>query len=144
MGRISIKGVLIGGIVDIVATNIFGMLVFMAFALGEWSRLSGTDTHTAAGAVLASPGFGPAAFCAGVLASVLGGYVAARIAKHDELINGALSAYLCVAFGLIGMVTATHGNRVLELLTLPLSPFLGLVGGYLQLALRRRATRQLV
>ena len=36
----------------------------------------------------------------GGLCSVLGGYVAARIAKHDELLKGELSSILCVASGL--------------------------------------------
>ncbi len=79
---------------------------------------------------------------AGVLASVFGGYVAARLAKHDELLNGALSAYLCVSFGVFALATMhNHDHLLLEILMLPVSPCLGLLGGYLQRAYRRRTMR---
>lgn len=41
----------------------------------------------------------------GALCSVLGGYVAARLAARSELVNGALSAFLCIAFGLYALAT---------------------------------------
>jgi len=70
--------------------------------------------------------------------SALGGYVAAWLAKHDELLNGSLSSFLCVAFGIYGLVAGKGSSyRLEELLLLPAGPAVGLLGGYL-----RRRQRQ--
>jgi hypothetical protein len=66
------------------------------------------------------------------MCSVLGGYVAARIAKRGELLNGALSAYLCIGVGVYGMI-AGHSAIPLwqHLVAFVGSPILGALGGYL-------------
>ena len=46
----------------------------------------------------------------GLACSILGGYVAARIAKNGEVLNGALSSFLCI---LLGIYSAASG-KVLE------------------------------
>jgi hypothetical protein len=46
----------------------------------------------------------------GCLCSILGGYVAAWLAKHDELLNGALSAWLCIAFGIAAFGASVRGG----------------------------------
>ena len=143
MKRVSIKGFVVGGIVDIVSTNVLGAVVLVAVGAFHLVGTSGTDPHTLTQTLLASPGIAAALYAAGALASVFGGYVAARLAKHDELLNGALSAWLCVSLSVFGMITIGAGGRLLlDLVMLPISPFLGLLGGYLQLTLRRRATAQ--
>jgi hypothetical protein len=53
-----------------------------------------------------------------------------RIAKHDEVPNGALSSILCVGFGVYAVANGT-GHLWLHLLYLHLSPALGALGGYL-------------
>jgi hypothetical protein len=63
--------------------------------------------------------------------SILGGYVSARIAKHDEMLNGTLSSILCTGFGIYSLVNGT-GSLWLHVLYLLLSPALGAPGGYLQ------------
>ncbi|MBV8748271.1 MAG: hypothetical protein JO103_01015 [Candidatus Eremiobacteraeota bacterium] len=136
MRRFAVKGVLIGGVVDIVSTNLFGIPVVMVAVFSTATPSSSTVNQSAAFmALLATPVYKVSLFVAGACASILGGYVAAWLAKHDELLNGALSAYLCILSGLIGMVTvaATPSDRLLELAFMPLSPALGLVGGYLRL-----------
>jgi hypothetical protein len=68
----------------------------------------------------------------GGLCSVLGGYVSARIAKHDEILNGALSSILCIGFGVYALLGGgAAGHSALHLIFLPLSPALGALGGYL-------------
>jgi hypothetical protein len=68
----------------------------------------------------------------GALCSVLGGYVSARIAKHDEVLNGALSAILCVGIGVYAVLSGSAASHLgLHLVFLPLSPALGALGGYL-------------
>jgi len=70
----------------------------------------------------------------GSLCSVFGGYVAAWIAKHDEVLNGALSSILCVGSGVYALLGArAAGDAALHLALLPLSPALGALGGYLSL-----------
>jgi hypothetical protein len=87
MNRISIKGVLIGGVVDVVTSTIFAFVY----------------------------------------------------AKHDELLNGVASSFLCVALGMLTIFTGNDPHSLLvKLLLLIASPVCGLLGGYLAL-LRRRA-----
>jgi hypothetical protein len=139
MRRVSVKGVLIGGIVDIVSTNI---LAIVLFGIG-WAilipRMPHMDSRSAIQVLMANPGMLAAQSVAGALCSIFGGYVAARLAKHDELLNGALSAFLCVSSGVIELATmSNHDRLLLGILMLPISPCLGLLGGYLQRARRRR------
>ena len=66
---------------------------------------------------------------AGVGFSIVGGYLAARIAGYNERLNGALSSFLCVAFTLF-----TIGSISIWLIVgIVGSPLLGLLGGYLRL-----------
>ncbi len=139
MRRVSIKGVLIGGIVDIVSTTIFGLVVLGVAGAILGSRTPHVDIGGATQSLAANPGVSATLWAAGALASVFGGYVAARLAKHDELLNGALSAYLCVFSGVFELATMGSRDRMWPgILMLPISPCLGLLGGYLQRARGRR------
>jgi hypothetical protein len=73
----------------------------------------------------------------GFACSVLGGYVAAWLAKHDELLNGALSSFLCVAIGIYSIASGKdyHGHWV-QILFLIIAPVCGFFGGYLRLRQR--------
>jgi hypothetical protein len=70
----------------------------------------------------------------GSLCSILAGYVSARLARHDEILNGALSSMLCIGLAayaiLSGSVTHHMGVHVAFL---PLSLLLSTFGGYLRL-----------
>jgi hypothetical protein len=69
----------------------------------------------------------------GGICSVFGGYVSARIAKHDELLNGALSSILCVGGGMYAVISGSAADDLwMHLLFLPLSPTLGALGGFLR------------
>ena len=64
MRKISIKGVLLGGITDVLNTNILAIpLIIYVMAKMDWSHTPKDQLN----------------------AAILGGYVAARLAKHDEL-----------------------------------------------------------
>jgi putative membrane protein (TIGR04086 family) len=68
----------------------------------------------------------------GMGCSVLGGYVAGRIAKHDQLLNGALSSFLCTAVGIYALSSGQDKHsRLVQALLFLASPALGLLGGYL-------------
>jgi len=129
MSKVSIKGVLIGGIVDVSASFILG-LVFALLAvvlLHEFGHVSHKD-------VLNSAAFHFALVLIGFACSVLGGFVSAKIAKHHELLNGALSSFLCTAIGIYLMATDKYSGPSLDQIGLLVSsPLLGLAGGYLRL-----------
>jgi hypothetical protein len=132
MKRVSFKGVAIGNVVDIVASNVV-MVPVVIYILA--SAKTGSPLDHGAGSVTevlkTSSFFLAASRILGVLCSILGGYVSARIAKHDEVLNGMLSSILCIGFGVYAVVNGT-GQLWLHLLYVLLSPALGALGGYLR------------
>jgi len=132
MKRVSLKGVAIGSITDILSTNIvlFPVQIYILVSSG----LSPDQAAGSASQILkASTLFFASSCILGGLCSVLGGYVAARLAKHDELLNGGLSSILCVASGIYGVMSGSAAERVgVHLVFLPLSVALGALGGYLR------------
>jgi hypothetical protein len=146
MKRISIIGVLLGGVVDIVSTNIlaFPFAIYVALRL---NAIHVPKDHLQA--AIAS------AFHEGVLlfvmqwivggaGSIIGGYVAAWIAKRDQVLNGTLSSYLCLALGIFGWTTgratASPGEQFLLLFG---SVVFAALGGYLRLAHDRSRLRHI-
>jgi hypothetical protein len=138
MNRISLKGAAIGNIADILSTNIVVLPVTMYILIS--SAPSGPAAGSASQVLMASGVFMVSSSILGALCSVLGGYVSARIAKHDEVLNGALSSILCIGFGVYAVLSGSAaGHLGLHLAFLPLSPALGALGGYLS---SRRNARQ--
>jgi hypothetical protein len=132
MKRVSFKGVAIGNVVDIVASNVV-MVPVMIYLLASAKTGSPPD-HGAASvteALKTSNVFLAASSTLGGLCSILGGYVSARIAKRDELLNGTLSSIVCIGLGVYAVVNGT-GQLWLHLLYLLLSPAFGALGGYLR------------
>ncbi len=69
----------------------------------------------------------------GLACSVLGGYVAAWMAKHDELLNGVLASFLCTAFGVYSILSGKGVGSVGEqVVLLSAAPACALFGGYLR------------
>jgi hypothetical protein len=126
MKRISLKGVVIGNIVDIVSTNIAVLPVAVYVMIS--SAPSGLPADSARQALMASSVFKVSSIILGALCSVLAGYVSARIARRDEVLNGTCSSILCVAGGVYSVFS---GSAALHLALLPLGPVLGALGGYL-------------
>jgi hypothetical protein len=133
-------GVAIGNVVDIVSTYIVVLPLVVYFMIS-----SGVDPASAREGLMTSITFRISSSILGALCSVLGGYVSARVAKHDEVLNGALSSILCLGFGvydLIGGSVADH-HLGFELLFLSLmSPVLGAIGGYLSSQRSAKQRRQ--
>lgn len=125
MHRISLKGVVIGNITDIVATYavMIPLMVYFVISSGlPAAKIFKESTILYASYVIL-----------GAVCSVLGGYVSARIAKHDELLNGALSSILCVVGGMYAVISGAAADDLwMHLVFLPLSPALGALGGYLR------------
>lgn len=134
MKRISLKGVAIGNLADIVSTNVVLLPVIIYIAA---STTSGSPPVHGAGStaevLTGSTAFLVSSSVLGGMCSVLGGYVSARIAKHNEVLNGSLSSILCVGGGLYAMISGSAASHFwLHLAYLPLSPALGAIGGFLR------------
>ena len=141
MRRLSAKGIVLGGFTDIVATNVVAIpLMAVAAARASVASLPAAEqTAAMLAAMRASPGLQVASWVLGGACNVLGGYVAARLARRGEVLNGALSAWLCVTLGLYGMASDMGAIPLWQHLAgFVLSPALGALGGYLRL---RRADR---
>ena len=130
MKRISLKGVAIGNIADIVSSNVIGLLLAAYILIS--SAPSGLADGSATQVLMASSFYRVSVIILGALCSVLGGYVSARIAKHDDVLNGALSSVLCIGFGIYALLSGSAaGHLGLHLALLPVSVALGALGGYL-------------
>ena len=144
MGKVSIKGVAIGGVVDVVGSALLGFPIIL-YAMSKVDFLSMPDAQRSAAitaVVHRSVFLYGGELVAGLACSVLGGYVAGWLAKHDELLNGGLSSFLCVAIGILMMLLGKGSDPVLvQVLMLLASPVLAVLGGEL---MRRQRQRRLL
>jgi hypothetical protein len=134
MSQFSLKGVALGGVVDIVATNLLALpVVILAGLQANVAALPKEEqTRAVIDTLQGTPSLYATQLVLGALASILGGYVAAKVAKRGPLLNGALSAFLCVGSGVYTMIARTdtmgpwsHAGFLI------LSPVLGAFGGWL-------------
>lgn len=145
MGRISIKGVLVGGIADIAVSVVLGLpFAFYAMSKVNLSGMPNAQTSTAVTAAIhGNLPLYVGQLLVGLACSVMGGYVAAWLAKHDELLNGGLSSVLCVALGIYTVASGKDPNpHWLQALMLVASPLLALVGGDLMRRQRQGSAKQ--
>jgi hypothetical protein len=116
-----------GNIADIVATHVVMLPLMIYFAVSSGlppAKILKESTVLYVSYVIL-----------GGVCSVLGGYVSARIARHDELLNGALSSMLCVSGGMYAVISGSAADDLwMHLVFLPLSPALGALGGFLRTA----------
>ncbi len=143
--KVSILGFVTGSLVDIIGTNIWGgimtIYVMFSFNLLQSAVLSPTElTASVMNIFKTDPLVISLLQIVGMMFSILGGYIGALIAKHDELLNGALSSFLCVLSGLYGLFSGTYPIYIilLEILALIVSPLLAMLGGYLRLKQKSR------
>jgi hypothetical protein len=137
MRKLSLIGVLIGGITDIVATNILALPI-IGYVMLTHADLAHLPSNQVAPAIVtalhASNPLNVLQILVGSVCSILGGYVGARVAKHDELLNGALTSVLCLAFGIYSLSGGSRSTSIsLSLMSFVASPALGILGGYLRL-----------
>jgi hypothetical protein len=142
MNRLSAKAVIVGGLVGVLCSGFFDVVLVSLF-MARHGVLHSVDRHAhaaAASAMQASTPTQAASLLIGFGTSAVGGFVAARLAGHDELLNGACSSFLGL---LIGVLTIASGREsrswTVQAIILLLSPILGLLGGYLEIARSRRS-----
>jgi hypothetical protein len=141
MRKVSVKGVLVGGVVDVVTS----VVLSLPFALYTVLKLDLSNTpkdrveSTVSAAIHGNVSLYVAQLLVGLACSMLGGYVAAWLAKHDELLNGGLSSFLCVALSIYTMASGKDSNALwVQILMLLASPVLAVIGGDLMRRQRQR------
>jgi hypothetical protein len=105
-----------------------GLFAFLAIlVMHEIARVP----HTA---VIRSIQLRLALFIIGLACSIAGGFVSAKIAGHDELLNGALSSILCVTLGIFQFASGHADYQpFVQVLMMIASPTFALLGGYFRL-----------
>ena len=140
--RISAKGVLGGGVLGIGATYALSIpLMALAIVQLDLMQLPEPEFHAALMKALA-PGspYHLVGLVLGSAGGILGGYVSARIAKHDERLNGALSAWLFMLLQTYNWATGGATETALAHIGyLVASPAMGALGGYLWERTRSKA-----
>ena len=76
-------------------------------------------------------------FATGLAGSALGGYVAATIARHDELLNGFLSCIVCTVIGIYSLVAGKSPSVSAKILSFGTAPVFALLGGYFRYIQKR-------
>lgn len=145
MTKISIKGVLVGGIVDVASSFILG-LPFAVYVIIK-VQLAHTPVDQVGAAVKAatfeSVPIYLVTLAVGMGCSVLGGYVAARLAKRHELLNGALASILCILLGIYAVRSGKDPHPIIfQIFLIAISPALSLLGGYLRLRQMRHVIEE--
>ena len=138
--KVSLKGVLIAGIIGILSSSVLGIpLAVYAVSKVDLAHTPKDQLGAAVAAVShGNPWLYGTQLAVGLTCSVLAGYVAAWLAKHDELLNGTLSSFLCVAIGIYSIASGkdSHAHWV-QILILISAPVCGFFGGYLRVRQRR-------
>jgi len=135
MKKISILGVLLGALTDIVSSMFLGIpLGLYAASKVDIAHMQPDQVQSAIIAIMHNsiPLFFTQLLL-GSFCSALGGYVAARIAKHQEILSGGLSSFLCVGIGIYSIIAGTdHNSLLVKVLLFIASPAFGLLGGYIR------------
>jgi hypothetical protein len=122
--RVSIAGLVIGGITPICAPIILAIPLVIYFEIAPPKEGSSGPNGWLYWLLYSTIGLGRFAF---------GGYVAARIAKHDELLNGLLSSFLCTAISIYSILLGKDPQSLFaQIFFLAAAPAFALFGGYLR------------
>jgi hypothetical protein len=142
MARVSVKGMSVGAVMGIGATYALS-IPLMALAIVRLDLMELPEPEFDAALMRALAPGSPYHLVGLVLGSacgILGGYVAARIAKHDERLNGALSAWLFMLLQTYNWATGGSTETGLAHIGyLVLNPAMGALGGYLWERMRSEA-----
>jgi hypothetical protein len=140
MKRISLAAVIAGGVTDVAVSGIVGTpLVFYVIISRHLAGMPKAQMSAAMKAAIhSSPLLFSVQMTLGLLCSVLGAWVGARVARHDEVLNGLASMSLGTVVGIMDLASGKSSNPLwLQLvLMLILVPACGLLGG--RLARKRR------
>lgn len=129
--KLNIKAIVLGWIVDFAGSFVMGGLIGIVIAASLVS--SGVRPEQIAERITESP-LMALGLVSGVLMSTLGGWVAASIARRDEVVHGAVTGLLSVAMywlvirSLSGAASSAWYDLVATVLAIPCAT----LGGYLR------------
>jgi hypothetical protein len=135
MRGISALAIIVGGVCDVVLSGILGVpLVIYAVSAKGLSNIPKEQLHDAVmTAMHDSPMLYAVQLGIGLGCSVLGGFVAASIAKQRRILNGVLAAWLCVGIGVYSVVFGRGANSLpLQALLIAITPLCYFVGARLK------------
>jgi hypothetical protein len=134
MKNLSPKGIVIGGVVDVLLSFVFGaVLVIYVIATRGVSASDVQLSSSIMAAIEQSWALYSAHMLIGYGCSVLGGYIAARLSRESLLVNGALASWLCVGFGIYILLSGTAvGSSFTRYVSIPLTPLCYLLGAFLR------------
>ncbi|MGC9991379.1 MAG: hypothetical protein ABSD52_03130 [Candidatus Cybelea sp.] len=142
MSKRSLVGVLVGGVTNIVTANVLNLPIGIHVILttGDLEMPPSVRKADYLDWLHAHPAVFAISLAIWAFSSVLGGFVAARIAKENEIAAGALSSWACIALAVNALVHGISGQPIWQfLLWVPGSPLLSALGGYVaQRTIRRR------
>jgi hypothetical protein len=134
--RVSILGVFVGGLVDVVASFLLE-IPLAAYVLLQNRSGSGhvaVVAETTWARVHAHPVIWTIGMLVSLLCSSFGGYVAAAIAGRNERLNGTLSCWLCICVGIVFLPLGLDKDPWwLHAFFMLLSPAMSFLGGDLRL-----------
>ena len=132
MSSISVKGIVVGALFDIIVTFVTSIALVLGFAASAESIQPETFDQ-----MYDDQSFYVVGTFGGCLVSIVAGYLAARIAGRGELINGALattiSTIILIPLMLIGDSGDSGAFSAPDVILLAITPLLGLFGGYLRM-----------
>jgi len=110
MRGISLVAIVAGGFVDILLTAVIGatFLMYAGSSRGLWHGWGAPSVRASAEAIYASPALYAAELGIGLFCSIVGGFVAASIAKQRRILNGTLASWLCIGTGIVGLLGGHH------------------------------------
>lgn len=127
MYSVSIKGIVLGSALDLIATYVFMVVlgIFLAISHGGDVEAAMRDAN--------STEWMTVTIVVTSLFTIIAGYLAAWIAGRGELINGTLSAVFSTAIGLLMSIgQPSPWPMAVMVFLFILTPVLGLLGGYLR------------
>jgi hypothetical protein len=134
---ISIKAIVIGAFADLGSNLLLHFVLSIAMMLPRIGEMMQSGSAAVGAEVGQSLTYQAMIWVVAFASAILGGYVAAQVAKAHEVANGAASAWMSIAF---------NGEQLLEQLIAPsdpivfyfcltmviAAPLLGAFGGYLR------------
>jgi hypothetical protein len=128
------KAIILGGITDVVLSVILGIpfTIYVINKLDQGNLPPEKLSAEVTTAIHQSVGLHALQLLIGFGCSVIGGYIAARLAVKDKFQNAALASWLCVGIGIYALVLGKGAVTVpMHILLIALTPVCYLVGAYL-------------
>jgi hypothetical protein len=138
MREVSAPAIVIGGVCDVVLSGILGIpLVIYTVSSRGLAGLPKEQLHGAVvSAIHGAATLHAAQLGIGIGCSMLGGFIAASIAKQGRLLNGILASWLCMAVGFYSLVSGRGGESVpVNLGLIAITPLCYLAGAWLRIKL---------